>query len=147
MKLVTGTLKLKSQWINIIGIHIEKISLNKTGNVVQPVSTTDTGQYGWFWTGGVCPYIDITFFDGQAAGAGTDFSTDDSVLTGDPVFAIVDTSVLHLGGGDGSQTDIGISMKTIKHVLLESKDTKQLQRKVNKLTGAFYDLVGSEFIT
>lgn len=76
-------------------------------------TTADTGRLGWFWTGGICPYIDITFFDGQSANAGTEITTDDNVVCGMPVGAVIDTSQITLGLGDAtSALECGISQQT-----------------------------------
>jgi hypothetical protein len=78
-------------------------------------TTTDgnnPGGYGWFWCGGVCPYEDITFFDGQGSHAGTEITTDGNVAAGEWIGAVIDTSQITLGYADLSLKDCGYSLET-----------------------------------
>jgi len=72
--------------------------------------TTDganTGGYGWFWTGGVCPVGDVTFFDTDELSC---ISTDGNVDEGLPIRAVIDTSVIVLGYAEVSEGIAGYSL-------------------------------------
>jgi hypothetical protein len=68
----------------------------------------NTGGYGWFWTGGVCPVGDVTFFDTDELSC---ISTDGNVTAGFPIRAVVDTSVLVIGYAEVSEGIFGYALE------------------------------------
>lgn len=45
------------------------------GAVAVAAGDLSTGEYGWFWVGGPCPYLDVTKFDNLTSGGGVDVLT------------------------------------------------------------------------
>jgi len=64
----------------------------------------NTGGYGFFWTGGVCPVGDVTFFDTDELSC---ISTDGNVAAGIPIRAVIDNSVFVIGYAEVSEGMLG----------------------------------------
>ena len=48
--------------------------VSATGRVACPVAALSEGEFGWFWVGGVCPVGEVTMFDNQAGGVGSELA-------------------------------------------------------------------------
>jgi len=74
-----------------------------TGRVACPVSAMSEGEFGWFWIGGVCPVADITFYDGQAGGVGSEFpAAGGGIVMGAKLMPVDSTGGIVLGVWDGT---------------------------------------------
>jgi len=79
------------------------------GAVAVACGEMSTGEYGWFWVGGVCPYLDVTKFDNLTTGAGTDVLTV-SVAIGKLIGTVDASGNITFGLYDGSRHPCGFSM-------------------------------------
>jgi hypothetical protein len=70
-----------------------------------------TGEYGWFWIGGPCPYNDVTIFDSLTSGGGCDVLTV-SVAQGKGIGAVDASGNITFGLYDGSRGPAGYALAT-----------------------------------
>jgi len=65
------------QWWNVSHdtTNTDATLSHSPGGAAVACGDLSTGEYGWFWVGGPCPYLDVTKFDNLTSGAGTDVLT------------------------------------------------------------------------
>ena len=52
------------------------------GRVAVGIGAMCEGEFGWFWVGGVCPAADITWYDQQTGGVGTEMLGEGNIVQG-----------------------------------------------------------------
>lgn len=92
------------QWWNVTSDCTNSDATVGGGALAVACRAFSTGEYGWFWVGGVCPYADITAFDTLTAGAGADIATGGGVVAGKGIVMCDDgtNSITIDGVGDGT---------------------------------------------
>ena len=74
-----------SQWWNVTN---DFSASEATQDSLAAVATAafSTGEYGWYWVGGVCPYKDVTMFDDSAtADSGAELQGEGNIVAGSPL--------------------------------------------------------------
>lgn len=85
-----------------------------TGRVALPTAAFSTGEFGWFWVGGVCPIAEVTFFDGQAGGVGSELpAAGGGIVMGSKLMPIDSTGGIVFGPWDGTYefTPCGLALE------------------------------------
>jgi len=65
---------------------------SETGRFAVGVIDMSSGEFGWFWIGGVCPAIDVTRFDEADDGSGTTLSGAGDVSQGGHLMPVADVT-------------------------------------------------------
>lgn len=71
----------ESLWWIVTNCHSNS-DVSACGRIAVCAHDMSTGEFGWFWVGGVCPVGEVTKFDGQAAGVGSEMGGDGNIVMG-----------------------------------------------------------------
>jgi len=96
------------QWWNVTNdtTNSDATTAHSPGAVAVATRAMSTGEYGWFWVGGPCPYTDVTKFDNLTGGAGVDVLTV-SVAAGVAIGTVDASNAVTFGVYDGSRPPCG----------------------------------------
>lgn len=92
----------ESLWWIVTNSYING-DVSAAGRVAVPVCGMSEGEFGWFWVGGVCPVGEVTFYDGQAGGVGSEFpAAGGAIVMGSKLMPVDSTGGIVFGVWDGT---------------------------------------------
>jgi hypothetical protein len=103
----------ESKWWIVTNSFVNGDS-SATGRVAIPASDLSTGEFGWCWVGGVCPVADVTKFDKQGSGAGSEMLGNGSIAMGSKLMPANDGTggvVLDVWDGTFEYTPAGLALE------------------------------------